>query len=375
MSDTITNARPIIKSRIEVVNEVGDLITIDDAKRLVDYAVDQSLSVDKTPTITFLGEHVIENFDSFLKPIIEHIKSFGCRYSVYVESSGVDLIDEQLAFMRRSSVQPVIKIDWALSDGHITDEFIAGVENIVAYFPSVSADFKLTPKTAGNLSNVVSILKELGIYYYKVSPDYFVEWSELDIEILESQIELIKKSTIDIFEDDDIPALFDDFAFMFRKIVAIIGEKQSCAEYRSIPMAMPCNRCGMGINGQMLIASNGDFHSCLRCKNEEFIVGNINEGVFNDKLVTLLNEVNSCVAIGIDCENCNLNRICDGGCVVANFAVNCDVNKASIIYCRWMQMLHRAASDIIEHFDATQSNDLFRDYFYGMVKRGGYYGC
>ena len=125
----------------------------------------------------------------------------------------------------------------------------------------------------------------------------------------------------------------------------------------------------------MLITSNGDFHSCLRCKNNNFMIGNITDGISSDKIQGLLTQVNGSAAIGTDCESCNLNRICIGGCVVANYKINNDVNQVPGVYCHWMQMLHRAASDIIEYFDATQTNDLFKDYFYGMVMRSDYYGC
>lgn len=375
MADVSTMIRPITNGKIDVIDDSGNLISVDNAKTLVGYVISQAQEVEAIPSITLLGKKVIENFDSFLIPIIEHIETFDYGYSVVVESSGTDLTEEYLQIMRRKRITPIIKINWALENNTLSEEFTNSVINIVNYFPSVSSEFKITPQNVSNLANIVATMKNLGIYTYKVSPDYFVEWNDNDYNVLESQIQLIKNSAIQIFEEDDLPALFEDFLFMFRKIVAIIGEKQMEAEYRSIPVALPCNRCGMGINGQVLIANNGDFHSCLRCKNNDFIVGNITDGVSSEIVQSLLDNVNSSPAIGIDCNNCSLDRICIGGCSVANFVVNGNVNYVTDVYCHWMQMLHKATSDIIEYFDATQTNDLFKDYFYGMVNRGGYYGC
>ena len=226
MAELSVNVYSITKSKIEVTNDNGDLIAVDEAKTLINYVMTQARSANVSPTMTFLGKKVIQNYDSFLIPLIEYIESFECNYTVYVESSGTDLTTTQLEEMRRRNITPIIRIDWSLVEGGLPDEFSIGVTNIVNYFPAVNADFKMVPDTIANLASIVSTLKSLGIFYYKVSPDYFVEWSETDYEILEAQIQLIKTEAIRIFEEDDIPSLFDDFIYMFRKIVAIIGDKQ-----------------------------------------------------------------------------------------------------------------------------------------------------
>lgn len=336
MENTNLNIYPITNGRIEVTDDNNNLISIDRVKTLINYVIIQAQEVEVIPSITLLGRKVIENFDSFLLPIIEYIETFDYGYSVIVESSGIDLTEERLQVMRRKRITPVIKINWALESGSLSEGFIDTVTNIINYFPSVSAEFKLTPQNISNLVSITATMKNLGIYNYRVSPDYFVEWNDNDYSILESQIQQIKDNAIQVFEEDDLPVLFEDFISMFRKIVAIIGERQMNADYRSIPMALACNRCGMGVNGHVLIANNGDFHSCLRCKNNNFIIGNITDGVSNESVQNLIDSVNASSATGIDCENCSLNRICIGGCAVANFAVNGNTNYVTNVYCHWM---------------------------------------
>lgn len=369
------NIYPLTKCNIEVVDD-NELLSLDEIKPLVDYVMSQAKETETIPAITLLGREVLENYDSLLLPIIEYLETFDYRFSVSVESSGMDLTEDQLQIMRRKKISPIIKFDWALEDGCIdSEEFINNVTNIINYFPSVPAEFKITPQNARSLSNIVSIISSLQIYSCRISPDYFAEWGDDDYGVIAEEIQIIKERAIATFNGEDIPVLFDDFIFMFRKIVSLIGEREMNAEYRSIPIALPCNRCGIGISGRALIAGNGDIHSCLRCKNNNFIIGNVTDGVSEEVVYNIL--ANTCVtnASGIGCDNCSLNRICAGGCAVANFAINGNVNYVTSIYCHWMQTIYNAASDMIEYFDAEQTNDLFKDYFYGMVSRGGYYGC
>ena len=75
---------------------------------------------------------------------------------------------------------------------------------------------------------------------------------------------------------------------------------------------------------------------------------------------------NSEGAVGDNCSQCVLNRICDGGCVANNYFINGKLNSVPSIYCEWDRILFNCAVKIMQTL-GEENNELFKERWRVMV--------
>ena len=188
---------------------------------------------------------------------------------------------------------------------------------------------------------------------------------------------LYKEDIIRRFEEDDIPLVFGTLKEMFCKIVVIINEiqKDRC---REAYIAKPCSRCGIGCTGNGAIDYEGNIFTCQRSSVEAdesnpMYLGSIYNGYSEERIDTLLGMNQSQFSSEFyNCKDCPLDRICTGGCVPNNYALYGEFTKLPKFYCEWNRILYDAALEIIKYFDKDKTNDLFKDWFYGVATGGVY---
>lgn len=91
------------------------------------------------------------------------------------------------------------------------------------------------------------------------------------------------------------------------------------------------------------------------------MIGNIYTGVVDETRRRLMQKYDSAQVEGDGCDECPLNRICDGGCVANNYIRSGSFHHMPPICCRWNRLLFREAIYLMERLGQGKKQTLFRE--------------
>lgn len=365
-------------------------MSLESAKSIIDFIYKNARESNKVPEISFFGGEPLLVYNELVKPCIEYIRNnLKSRFPITMTTNGLLLDEDILKYLRSMNVSFMLSID-GCRESHDTnrvkddgqgsfDDLEKNIPAILKYFPNTRAYMTITPNTVEYLYKSVRDIAEKGFLDMHIIPDFSVlssgGWTPEVFEIAEEQMLLIKDYIIDAFEDSDIPLVFKSLEDMFPRIV-LSSYSESAGHYRVAKVCRPECRCGIGVLDNVIIDVYGNIFSCQHGSNipEEsnpLYLGNMTTGVIEERRMALLNmNLEPLHSTTLDCKECPLNYICTGGCVPDNYAVTGSFTEVPEHYCRWTRILYNTAVDIIEYFDGRKNNTLFKDYFYGVVKRG-----
>lgn len=356
------------------------------AKDSVDFLANNAKEMGIRPYVVFFGGEPLLRYEDLVKPIISYIRdTYGTFYGIGMTTNGILLDEEKLKFLKENRVSFMLSLDGnkeahdscrTYSNGSGSyDDIAENIPNILKYYPLTRARMTLTPANVSELYNSILDVESKGFKDMHILPNVLEEWSDEDIEVAREQMNLYKDYLIKRFDEDEIPLVFGTFKEMFCKIVVNINETEK-ERYREAYIAKPCNRCGIGCTGNGVIDYEGNIFTCEHASvnaddSNPLYLGTIYEGCSEDRIDKLL-EMNSrnLYSEVYNCADCNLNRICTGGCVPNNYSLYKDFTKLPKVYCTWTKILYDTAMEIIRYFDKNKTNELFKDWFYGAVTGG-----
>ena len=363
-------------------------MTLDNAKSAIELILNNGKQTNVTPQISFFGGEPLLVYDELLKPCIEYVRdTLKSRCILSFTTNGLLLDEDKLKFFRSKNVQFMLSIDgceeahdknrvYSNGEGSFSD-LEPVIEKILKYYPNTKARMTVTPENVEYLYDSIRYLSEKGFRDVHIIPDLFIVsgWKDSDFDILRSELSLIESYIIDTFEEGEIPLVFDTLADMFTRIV-LSQYCQSMHKRRTADCYSPLHRCGIGTTQGVSIDAKGNIFSCLHGSTEPsesnvLYLGDIRKGISEERRLSLL-KMNECEITSqrADCNKCPLDLICTGGCVPNNYSVTGEFTIVPEAYCKWSVALYESARRIIEYFDSRKDNLLFKDYFYGVVKRG-----
>lgn len=98
------------------------------------------------------------------------------------------------------------------------------------------------------------------------------------------------------------------------------------------------------------------------------MIGNIYTGVVDETRRRLMQKYDSAQVEGDGCDECPLNRICDGGCVANNYIRSGSFHHMPPICCRWNRLLFREAIYLMERLGKAR-NKRFLERWHIYVAR------
>lgn len=365
-------------------------MSLDTAKRIIDYIIGNSKIDNSIPKITFFGGEPLLVYEELMKPCIEYIRNeLKSRCLIGFTTNGLLLDEEKLKYLKSMNVTFMLSIDGCKEahdrcrvypDEHGSFEDLSkNIPTILRYYPQTMARITLTPENLPHLYESVIYLRDVGFSDLHIIPNLFIgsgkSWRPEDFELARDQLSMIKDYIISTFEEDEVPIVFRTLADMFPRIV-LAHHSQQTGHHRVAKCCQPDRRCGIGVLKNVVFDIEGNIFSCqhgsdISDTTNPLYLGDINTGVLEDRRLNLL-DMNSrpISSESINCTNCPIYDVCTGGCVPNNYVVTGDFNIVPESYCLWTQELYNTAYDIIKYFDKNQDNMLFKDYFYGIVKRG-----
>ena len=121
------------------------------------------------------------------------------------------------------------------------------------------------------------------------------------------------------------------------------------------------------LDGPIRYVSNGGEDDISRGDNP-FVIGNIYTGVVDETRRRLMQKYDSAQVEGDGCDECPLNRICDGGCVANNYIRSGSFHHMPPICCRWNRLLFREAIYLMERLGKAR-NKRFLERWHIYVAR------
>ena len=362
---------------------------IETAIKIIDMINHNAEIVKRVAELSFFGGEPLLLYEEVMKPCIEYIrneKKYRC--GIGFVTNGLLLDQEKLKYLRSNNVSFMLSIDGCPAAQDINRVYKNGrgtsknlekkLSLILKYFPNTRARMTVTPDNAPYIYESVVYLVDKGFLDIHIIPDLFIlpnsrKWCKEDFDIVKEQMTLVANYIIREFEDYKIPVIFETLKDMFPRIV-LSSYCERVNHHRTAECCNPMNRCGIGALPNIDVETDGTIYSCSHGDHTSesiLYLGNVNEGISEEARAKLLELNNSPIrSEKFDCSECPLNHICTGGCVPNNYLVTGDFTVVPDAYCLWMRILYETALSIIEHFDTKQDNELFKDYFYGVVKRG-----
>lgn len=302
------------------------------------------------PFINFFGGEPLLMYGEIIKPLIKYIRDkYQENFDLGITSNCTLMTEDVAEFLSENKVGLLLSMDGdkysqdvnrPLKDGGSSFEILyPKLQMIRKYWPEVTFRSTITPITAPYLFENIIFAEKMGFINYFAMPNCFEPWSDNDINVLRTEIEKYTNHYIKSFQQDKNPIIFGDIEKMFRVII----ERNKAIEnniYREESFCKSCGKCGLGASCSAGINFNGDIVSCqelFSCQDAIFVIGNIYDGINNEKRESLCKWWDSKDFYGKDCPNCKLNRVCSGYCAINNY-LSGDMHKVPSILCDWKQI-------------------------------------
>lgn len=315
-------------------NGQREFLSYETGKKAFDFIVANSGN-RRNLEVDFFGGEPLMNFET-IKKLVDYGRSLEKEHNKHfrftITTNGVLLDDEKIDYINENMDNVVLSIDGrkstndrmrkTVNEKGSYDAIVKNFQNFVS--KRMDKDyFARGTYTAHNLdfSEDVKHMRDLGFDKISVepvvaSPEENYALKEEHLEILKEEYEKLAEEYIDSY--DKIDKKFNFFHFNIEL------DGGPCIYKRSIG-------CGAGTE-YVAITPNGDIYPCHQfVGQDEFIVGNVDEGIFNEKMVEKFKNVS--VNEKPICKDCWAKYYCSGGCHANAYNFNKDFNKPYSVGC------------------------------------------
>ena len=351
-----------LRCRYCFVHKEPQSMTLETAKDAARFLIDNAKAAGSgTPEINFFGGEPMLMYESIIRPLAEWVHDElkePMRFSI--TTNGTLLDGERIRFMKRhgfgllfsmDGIKPVQDYNRPDVEGNGTFERLKGIlPQIVAAWPGATFRMTAIPETCGHTFESILWAAAQGFKSFYVVPNVFEAWDEPARGTLAREIRRYADYYAWSRENGVKPIKFSSFeqAFVDLKQIRLAEERGT---YRAMPKCRAEGKCGLGASRFASIHPSGDIYACQEMTSNEgqespFYIGSIYSGVDDERRLDLMARFDELSARGGDCEHCEYDPICDGGCVANNYLAGGALNVLPEAYCWWRQLLLREAGRI-----------------------------
>lgn len=358
----------LILSNTKIVLE-NDESRLSSYKEAIDYILDVFMSNREQRDIKIYLVDKVEDadiFETIIKPLVEYyvdlIQSesyitFSPYFTLYVETNKQTYTAEQFQFLNSNYVYMVQEFT------DIPDQ--SYIPNLGMYYLDSYNKIIINNDNANSIYEVINYLVSVGFYNLLLE----IDWNNcdnIDFDNLKSQLDQYRDLIIQGFEQYTVPILALNIDNAFCKLYIAHHDCES-ESYRTSPISTFAYREGTGSLGDYTI-KDGNMYLNKYCLDiDTFKLGT----VYDDLNLTTVETIQAEAMYSCDkCSTCYLNQICNNGNPGINYLITQNYNTMPNAYCTWQNMMMTLAKEIIDYFEETQTNDLFKSYFTGATQRG-----
>lgn len=353
------------------VEQHPDFMTYQTAQDAADFLANNAIEINRVPSINFFGGEPLLMWDEIIVPLTNYVREkYGNQFNLSMTTNGILLDKEKLEFMRKNSIGMLLSIDGNKSTQDINrpckngqssfDILNPKLDLILEYFPNVMFRSTVTEDTQNEMFDNMMFAERHGFTSIFTMPNCFESWVRSDG--LEREMRKYSNHYIDCMRNGKDPIYFSQLEKYFSKIL-MYNQAINKGEHRTFSKCKACGKCGLGSGSGAGININGDIIACQEFFSHErnqFYIGNIYDGVRDDLREALISNFDNSPVYGESCNTCQLNHICDGGCVANNYMLYGDMHHVSPIYCKWDKILFNEAVYIMTTL-GNEQNEKFKD--------------
>ena len=356
-----------LRCRYCFVQQQPQTMTYETAKAAVHFLMSNCLDKE-IPSINFFGGEPMLCWDSIIVPLVKYIRGeLKIPFELSMTTNGTLLNPERISFLKQNKVGVLFSIDGdketqnynrPCADGSNSFEILKGIIPLLS--SELNPTFRMTviPESCSHLFDNIVFADNCGFKTFFVIPNVFQNWTELEWNSLKEEMRKYSNYVIECYQANKSLIHFSEYRLQLQKIKKInqaIDDQSFRVECDS------CYKCGLGASRFASIHPNGEVYACQEMTsqgniNNPFWIGNIYTGILDEKRRALMTLFHKDKVYGLNCEDCPLNRICDGGCVANNYLVTGDVNHVPNTFCNWQQLL---LSEGIYIMNALADNPIF----------------
>lgn len=340
-------------------------MTLDTAKDAAQFLLDNAKAEGKNarPEINFFGGEPMLMYDSIIKPLVEWVHNdLGENFKFSITTNGTLLDDAKICFMQRHKFglllsmdgnKPVQDYNRPYADGKGSfDGLVPIVPKVLSAWPGTTFRMTAIPDTCSHLFDSIMWAAAHGFTNFFVTPNVFEVWDADAISTLEAEMHKYADYYIESKANGVKPIKFSSFEQAFFDI-GTIKDAEAKGLYRAIPKCRSEGKCGLGTSRFASIHPNGNIYACQEMTSNEgeesiFYIGSIYSGVDNARRRHLAESFDSVSAWGEFCDECEYDRICDGGCVANNYMITGKLGGMPEMYCWWKRLLLHEAIRVKE---------------------------
>ena len=324
-----------------------------------------------TPSFTFFGGEPTLEWDSIMRPLIEYSHTLDNPTRFSMTTNGTMLDEERVDYLINNNVSFLLSMDGQKFTQDINRPMRSGksgfdkLEIILPYIlskrPHQEVRATLTGLSVKNLFDDILWFETIGVKSLMIEPNVYEVMSDSYKNELYNQIQRYEEYIINSFRAGIQPLLFRGYAASFWRIKMAL----SASGRRNMSGCAPTQKCGFGILGSGSSDVNGNIYGCHHVgldPDSIWCIGNIYDGVNEEKVRTLVAMYNEQMVGNEQCALCPLDNICDGGCTPNNWMTSGDMHKVPETFCYWTRCITDSAYRVCQVL-GNESNALFSETF------------
>lgn len=371
----ITNQGKLSSNYIKEVIDIDNYMSLDTAKQIIDYIYNNAEEENVASVLSICGDPMLAHFEDIIKPSIEYLTELNLKHGltsvIKLKIGTLDLSDAIIEFIKKYNI--LVTLDLTT----VTETDIDAIKTVLNKLPNCACNLIINKTNISKLYNMIVCLDAAGATDINITPNVYDSWTKTAINNIDKQLGKLAEYIINKFEDYDVPAVPLNIKYMCKHLVRQnYINKQNL--HRSIPTCNLTLSHGCGLDKTIVCDYAGNIYTYDQAKfaaDQEnlFYIGKLSSlDMTKIDFIAAAVKDKELASSEYDCSACPLNNICTSKTIPDNFILNGDFLKASNIFCAWQQSLYNRTLEIVKHFDETQDNVLFKDFFYGAVTRRVY---
>lgn len=317
------------------------------AKDAVIFYAKNALEEKREPMITFFGGEPMLRYKEVVKPLVKFIRSTYGDFDISITTNGTLNNEEVYEFFKKNNVGMLLSIDGMKEIQDFNRPYHNGrgsfddidVQLYLKYYPNGTFRATVDPGTVHLLYENYLWGEEQGFKHCSFIVNASGEWTTEKVNIFKSELDKVSSHVIEAIKANRSYMKYNEIDKMSSEynLIQSIDENY----FRDTGQDLPaCGTCGLGGNCFGSIGSSGNIYSCQEMsenpEHDEFIIGNIYSGVDDSKRTKLVNSFNTKNVSSTKkgrCNNCKLNQVCNGKCVLKCFWDNGTLDTMPEILC------------------------------------------
>ena len=356
-------------------------MSLDTAKQAAGFLIRNAEEQGDIPEINFFGGEPLLMWDGIIEPLALWLREdYGKPFKLSMTSNCTYMTEDRLAFMKKYDIGLLFSLDGAKETQDYNRPFHGGrgsfdaleplIPEILAAYPDMTLRMTAIPETCGHVFENILWGESMGYSNFFVVPNVFEAWDGKARDTLAGEMRKYGDYYIDSYRTGKRPLTFSTFEDAFREI-RDINAAEARGEYRAGGKCKAEGKCGLGATRFASIHPNGNIYGCQEMTSNEgeesvFYIGNLTDGVDDARRYALMRAFGERAAKGLDCANCEYDRICDGGCVANNYMATGRLNELPEVYCWWRRTILDEAVRVMQVL-GEEENAAFRAHWEGKA--------